>query len=111
MYLLLYVLMGIAGTVFALIDSMWMLILAALTGTVSVEVTESGPFTSVEQAMIPQVAGVRPARVFGVYNAVASLVGAAGALMAGVPALVWGRRGTGTRTSSSCIRSRRSRRS
>ena len=96
-YLLLYGLLGIAGTVFALTDSFLALTIAALTGTVSVEVTESGPFTSLEQAMIPQVAGVRTTHVFGVYNAVASLVGAAGALLAGVPALVLGAAGEGNR--------------
>lgn len=85
-YLLLYVLMGVAGTVFAFTDNVWFLVLAGLTGTVSVEVVESGPFTSVEQAMIPEVAGERTTHVFGIYNAVAALIGAAGALAARWPA-------------------------
>lgn len=84
-YLWMYGLMGLAGTVFALSSNYWVLVLAALTGTISIEVVESGPFTSVEQAMIPQVAGERTTHVFGVYNAIASLVGAAGALAAGGP--------------------------
>lgn len=87
-YLLLYVLMGIAGTVFAFTGQTWALVLAGLTGTVSVEVVESGPFTSVEQAMIPEVAASRTTHAFGIYNAVASLIGAAGALAARVPAML-----------------------
>jgi predicted MFS family arabinose efflux permease len=84
-YATLFVLMAIAGTVFAQTDSLLLLILAGLTGTLSVEVVESGPFTSVEQAMIPEVAGARTTSAFGTYNAYASLLGAGGALLAGGP--------------------------
>jgi MFS family permease len=80
--------MGVAGSTFALTDSLPLLILAALTGTVSVDVIESGPFTSLEQAMLPRAAGPSTARAFGVYNAVAALVGSAGALAAGGPELL-----------------------
>src|SRR5205823_14937679 len=59
------------------------LILPALAGTVSTEVVESGPFTSIEQAMLPHAAGGRGVtRLFGTYNAVATLAGSAGALIA-----------------------------
>lgn len=85
-YLLLLAMMGAAGTVFALTDNIWILLLPALTGAVSVEVIESGPFTSVEQAMIPQVAGTATTRAFGRYNAIASVLGALGAFAAGGPA-------------------------
>jgi predicted MFS family arabinose efflux permease len=84
-YAVLYVLMAIAGAAFALSDSPIILILAGLTGTLSVEVVESGPFTSVEQAMIPEVAGEGTTKAFGTYNAFAALLGAAGALLAGGP--------------------------
>lgn len=87
-YMVMLALMGLTGTVFALSDSLVLLVLAALTGSVSVEVVESGPFTSIEQAMIPQIAKERTTHVFGVYNAIASLVGAAGALCAGGPELL-----------------------
>jgi len=50
-YRVLLVVMGIAGTAFALTESLPLLVLAALTGTVSTDVVESGPFTSLEQAM------------------------------------------------------------
>jgi predicted MFS family arabinose efflux permease len=47
---------------------------------------ESGPFTSLEQAMLPQAAAPgRTTRVFGVYNAVAAVAGSLGALAAGFP--------------------------
>src|SRR5262249_27045066 len=84
-YRLLYALMAVAGTIFALTSSLPWLILAGLTGTLSVDVQESGPFTSLEQAMIPEVAGARTTHAFGRYNAVAALAGAGGALLAGGP--------------------------
>jgi MFS family permease len=80
----LLVVMGIAGAAFALTDSTWLLVLAALSGTVSTEVVESGPFTSLEQAMLPSAAAGRdPTRLFGTYNTVATLAGSLGALAAG----------------------------
>lgn len=87
LYVALLVGMGVSGAVFALTDAFPLLILAALSGTLSVEVVESGPFTSIEQAMVPAAAGGShgSARAFGVYNAIAALVGSAGALAAGGP--------------------------
>lgn len=80
--------MGIAGAAFALTDSTWLLVLAALTGTVSTEVVESGPFTSLEQAMLPSAAAGRdPTRLYGTYNTVATLAGSLGALAAGATVL------------------------
>jgi predicted MFS family arabinose efflux permease len=82
-YRLLLVLMACAGTVFALTGSLPALIVAALTGTLSTDVVESGPFTSLEQAMLPHAAeGQDPTRLFGTYNTVATLAGSAGALLA-----------------------------
>jgi predicted MFS family arabinose efflux permease len=75
--------MGATGAVFALTSWPPALVLAALTGTVSTEVVESGPFTSLEQAMLPNVAaGREPAWLFGVYNTVATIAGSLGALLA-----------------------------
>ena len=89
LYLVLLGAMGVAGTVFALTDFVPALVLAALTGTVSTEVVESGPFTSLEQAMIPHAAGNRdPIGLFGAYNTVATLAGSLGALAAGGPTLL-----------------------
>jgi predicted MFS family arabinose efflux permease len=80
-YRVLLVLMGAAGTVFALTSSAPALVVAALTGTVSAEVVESGPFTSLEQAMLPH-ATADPTRAFGTYNTVATLAGSLGAALA-----------------------------
>lgn len=88
-YIGLLVTMGIAGAAFALTGSLWLLVLAALTGTVSTEVVESGPFTSLEQAMLPGAAGAHdPTRLFGTYNTVATLAGSLGALAAGASAFL-----------------------
>jgi predicted MFS family arabinose efflux permease len=82
-YRSLFVLMAAAGTVFALTDWLPALILAALSGTVSSEVVESGPFTSIEQAMLPHAAATADTtRLFGAYNTVATLAGSLGALVA-----------------------------
>jgi predicted MFS family arabinose efflux permease len=80
-YRLLFVVMAAAGTVFALTSWLPALIIAGLTGTVSADVVESGPFTSLEQAMLPH-AGGETTRLFGTYNTVATLAGSAGALIA-----------------------------
>ena len=82
-YRLLLVLMACAGTVFALTGWLPALIAAGLTGTLSTDVVESGPFTSLEQAMLPHASGDRdPTPLFGTYNTVATLAGSLGALVA-----------------------------
>jgi MFS family permease len=85
----LYVLLGVVAVVFAFAGSVWMLAIAALTGVLSTEVIESGPFTSLEQPMLAtdlrdrtQVHG------FGAYNAIAAVAGSLGALAAAVPDVV-----------------------
>lgn len=85
LYVGLFCVMGVAGTVFALTDSATALILAALTGTMSTDANESGPITSLEQAMIGQAPSSSRVHVFGRYNAIAYLAGAVGALAAGGP--------------------------
>jgi MFS family permease len=90
-YVALLAVMALAGTVFALTGSVWLMVLAALTGTVSTEVVESGPFTSLEQAMLPAAAGRHDAtRLFGTYNTIATLAGSLGALASALPALLDG---------------------
>src|SRR5206468_4491005 len=80
-YRLLFVVMAAAGSVFALTNSLPALIVAALTGTVSTDVVESGPFTSLEQAMLPHTGG-DTLRLFGTYNTIATVAGSLGALLA-----------------------------
>jgi MFS family permease len=84
-YIGLLAIMGIAGTIFALTGFVPILILAALTGTLSTDPNESGPITTVEQAMLASAPSAERSRVYGRYNAVAYLAGALGALAAGGP--------------------------
>jgi len=88
-YVSLFLLLAAVGVVFAFSDSVWLLAAAALAGALSTEVVESGPFTSLEQAMLSsELEGQARTRAFGTYNAVASAAGALGALAAGIPQLV-----------------------
>ncbi|HEY6798052.1 MAG TPA: hypothetical protein VI248_25530, partial [Kineosporiaceae bacterium] len=51
-YRTLYLLLAATGAVFAVADRAWLLVAAGLAGAMSSEVIESGPFTSLEQAML-----------------------------------------------------------
>jgi MFS family permease len=83
-YIALYLALAVSGVVFALSDTLWLLVLVALTGALSTEVVESGPFTSLEQVMLAtDLGGRRRLRGFGTYNAVATAAGSLGALAAG----------------------------
>jgi MFS family permease len=85
----LYVLLGVVGVVFAAGGPVWLLTAAALTGVLSTEVIESGPFTSLEQPMLAAERG-GAARVhgFGRYNAIAAVSGSLGALAAAAPGVL-----------------------
>ena len=87
-YRALLVALGLAGAAYAFAESLVVLIPVALTGTLSTDANESGPITSLEQAMLGGAPAAMRARVFGRYNAVAYLAGAAGALTAGGPGAV-----------------------
>jgi predicted MFS family arabinose efflux permease len=88
LYALLLAAMGLAGLAYAFASSFPILALVALSGTLSTDPNESGPITSLEQAMMGSAPSELRARVFGRYNAVAYLAGAMGALAAGGPALL-----------------------
>jgi MFS family permease len=86
-------LMGLVGIGYALTDQFWVLVVLALLGVLSTDANDNGPLTTLEQAMIGQAPAATRLHVFGRYNAVAYLSGAAGALLAGGPAFVhrwWG---------------------
>ena len=88
-YVALFLALAATGVVFGLTDRFWWLAAVALTGALSTEVVESGPFTSLEQPMLAEaVQGRARTRIFGTYNAVATLAGSLGALAAGGPALI-----------------------
>jgi predicted MFS family arabinose efflux permease len=85
-YLVLHLALGLVGIVFATSDTLWPLILVALSGALSTEVIESGPFTSLEQAMLAgELDRNQLAKGFGWYNAIAAAAGSLGALAAGLP--------------------------
>jgi predicted MFS family arabinose efflux permease len=89
-YVTLFLLLAVTGSVYAATTSWPLLIAAGLLGVLSTEVVESGPFTTVEQAILatlmpnpkPLVTGL------GRYNAAAAAAGSLGALSAATPALV-----------------------
>lgn len=73
-----------AGAVVATGAPFWALLVVALTGTLSTDVVDNGPATTLEQAMLAaDDAGT--SRVYGVYNAVGASAGALGALAAAIP--------------------------
>ncbi len=93
-YVVLFLGVAVAGAAVAAGAAFWVLLVVALTGLLSTDVVDNGPATTLEQTMLANedtaAAGKAGARVYGSYNAVASLCGAAGALTATVP----GRLGT-----------------
>jgi MFS family permease len=87
----LYALLGIVGVVFATNQPVWLLATMALTGVLSTEVIESGPFTSLEQPMLAVHRSSREqVHGFGLYNAVAAAAGSLGALAAAAPGVLSG---------------------
>src|SRR5215207_9441462 len=65
-YLALYLALAVTGLTFALADQPWLLISVALSGALSTDVVESGPFTSLEQPMLAsQATGAARVRGFG----------------------------------------------
>jgi MFS family permease len=83
---------AVAGAVVAAGAPLWLLLIVALTGTLSTDVVDNGPATTLEQVMLAgEDAGT--ARAYGRYNAVGAAAGALGALAAAAPGL--GRVGTG----------------
>ena len=75
-----------AGALVATGAPLWLLLVVALTGTLSTDVVDNGPATTLEQAMLAaDDAGT--SRVYGTYNAVGAAAGALGALAAALPGL------------------------
>ncbi len=78
-----YVVLALAAVTLALSPWWWPIAIVALSGTLSAEVMDSGPFTAIEQAMLASLcSGHQRLRGFGVYNAVAAAGGSLGALLA-----------------------------
>lgn len=78
-YALFFAGIAVAGVVVAAGGPWWVLLVVALTGTLSTDVVDNGPATTLEQAMLAaEDAGT--AAVYGRYNTVGSAAGALGAL-------------------------------
>ena len=70
---------AVAGVVVAAGAPLWVLLLVALTGTLSTDIVDNGPATTLEQAMLAaEDAGT--ATVYGWYNMFGAAAGALGAL-------------------------------
>ena len=77
---------ALAGVVVAAGGPWWVLLLVGLTGTLSTDVVDNGPATTLEQTMLAaEDAGT--AVVYGRYNAVGSAAGALGSLAVALPGL------------------------
>jgi MFS family permease len=75
-----------AGVAVAAGAPLWVLLVVALTGTLSTDVVDNGPATTLEQAMLAaEDAGT--AAVYGRYNAVGAAAGALGSLAVTLPGL------------------------
>jgi len=82
-------LMALAGVAFTIVRNPWALAGAALLGTISPTSSETAPFLSLEQAILPQVTPAeRRTDAFARYNFVALIAVALGSLLAGAPALI-----------------------
>ncbi len=78
-------LIALGGGLLALAETRWLLLAGAVLGTLSPNGQEAGPFTAMEQALLPGTVrfGSRT-RVFGWYNVFGFLPAALGALAAGL---------------------------
>jgi MFS family permease len=82
-------LMALAGAVFAVTNDLLLLTTAAIVGAISPSGREVGPFSSLEQAILPQTTNDdQRTQVFAAYNLISSLAGAVGALVVGLPVLL-----------------------
>jgi MFS family permease len=82
-------LMALTGLIFGFLHWYPLLLLAAFAGTLGTSASETAPFLPIEQAMLgSQDTGAARTALFARYNLVASLAGAIGALVAGLPALL-----------------------
>jgi MFS family permease len=83
-YAVFFLTVAAAGGLVAAGAPFWLLLMVALTGTISTDVVDNGPATTLEQVMLAaEDAGT--ARVYGRYNAIGAAAGALGALAAAVP--------------------------
>ncbi|GAA0999857.1 MFS transporter [Acrocarpospora macrocephala] len=81
------VLMTAGGLIFAAGDALWLLLLGAFTGAMSVSGSDIGPANTIDQAILPQTTtDARRTRLFSYYTMAGNLAAAVGALFAGTVA-------------------------
>ena len=86
-------LMVAGGVLVAFSRGLWPLLVAAASGTISATNSEVGVFLTVEQAVLPQTApDARRTWLYSIYDTLAAVAGAAGALFASTVG-VWSRLG------------------
>lgn len=83
-------LMSISGLIFTFSDNYFLLIIAALIGTINVTGSETGTFLTIEQAILPQT--IRDKKkmntIFALYNMVGTFAMSAGIILSGLPSLL-----------------------
>jgi MFS family permease len=90
-YVFLYLAIGLAGSIVALDPSLWIIALVAITGTLSTDVIDNGPGTTLEQAMLTEKDSHHSkTKLFAIYNAVGAIAGALGALLQGFISFIVG---------------------
>jgi MFS family permease len=78
-------LIAVGGVILALANAKWLLLVGAVLGTLSPTGQEAGPFTAMEQALLPAaVKSGSTTRVFGWYNVFGFLPAGLGALSSGL---------------------------
>jgi MFS family permease len=82
-------LMAATGLCFALLRDFWPLLIVAFVGTLNPSAGDVSVFLPLEQSVLPQTVSARErTSLFARYSLVGSLVGAIGALCAGIPELI-----------------------
>ncbi len=86
---LLALLASIGGTLLVATDTLWAMAVAAFFGMLNTQGSDRGAAQALEQAILPATASdTKRTRIFARYNALADVGGAAGALLAALPALL-----------------------
>jgi len=90
--------MAATGVGFAFVHDFWPLLLIAFLGTLNPSSGDVSVFLPLEQSLLPQTVSNRQrTALFARYSLVASLIGAVGALAAGLPGAVSNHTGLGSR--------------
>lgn len=85
-YILLFLVLAMSGFALAFTDSLLVFVIVALTGTLSTDLTDNGPFTSLEQSMLGRdLSGSHRISAFGIFNVIAALSASLGALATSLP--------------------------